>query len=80
MSQTAMSQTDSNLEKSLLIIDDDAPLRERLAKAMTKRGFNVSRTATKREREPTSIPAASTLMHSMCLGRDFFSLCDFFFM
>jgi two-component system response regulator RegA len=37
-----MSQTDNNLEKSLLIIDDDAPLRERLAKAMTKRGFNVS--------------------------------------
>jgi two-component system response regulator RegA len=37
-----MSQTNCTLEKSLLIIDDDAPLRERLAKTMTKRGFTVS--------------------------------------
>lgn len=37
-----MSQIDCNLEKSLLIIDDDAPLRERLAKTMAKRGFAVS--------------------------------------
>lgn len=37
-----MFQIDSNLEKSLLIIDDDGPLRERLAKTMTKRGFTVS--------------------------------------
>lgn len=37
-----MSQTDCTLEKSLLIVDDDAPLRERLAKTMTKRGFTVS--------------------------------------
>lgn len=27
--------------KNLLILDDDAPLRDRLAKAMTKRGFSV---------------------------------------
>lgn len=37
-----MSQVDNNLEKSLLIIDDDAPLRERLARTMAKRGFTVS--------------------------------------
>lgn len=37
-----MSQTDCTLEKSLLIVDDDAPLRERLAKTMGKRGFTVS--------------------------------------
>jgi two-component system response regulator RegA len=37
-----MFQTDCNLEKSLLIVDDDGPLRERLAKTMTKRGFIVS--------------------------------------
>ncbi len=28
-------------EKSLLIVDDDAPLRERLARAMEKKGFEV---------------------------------------
>jgi len=37
-----MSQMDCTLEKSLLIVDDDAPLRERLAKTMAKRGFTVS--------------------------------------
>jgi two-component system response regulator RegA len=37
-----MLQLHSELEKSLLIIDDDAPLRDRLAKAMTKRGFSVT--------------------------------------
>ena len=29
-------------EKSLLIVDDDNPFRERLARAMEKKGFNVS--------------------------------------
>ena len=29
-------------EKSLLIVDDDAPLRERLARAMEKKGFEVA--------------------------------------
>ena len=33
--------TVTQLDKSLLIIDDDLPLRERLAKAMEKRGFSV---------------------------------------
>mgnify|MGYP001163553678 CR=1 FL=1 len=28
-------------DKSLLIVDDDAPLRDRLARAMEKKGFNV---------------------------------------
>ena len=37
-----MLQPHSDLEKSLLIIDDDAPLRDRLGKAMTKRGFAVT--------------------------------------
>lgn len=42
MSETDNNLDPNNLEKSLLIIDDDAPLRERLAKTMTKRGFIVS--------------------------------------
>ena len=29
-------------EKNLLIVDDDAPLRERLARAMEKKGFEVT--------------------------------------
>ena len=29
-------------EKSLLIVDDDTPLRDRLARAMEKKGFKVS--------------------------------------
>ena len=29
-------------DKSLLIVDDDNPFRERLARAMEKKGFNVS--------------------------------------
>ncbi len=40
-----MMQNDSNLTiskgKSLLIVDDDNPFRERLARAMEKRGFEV---------------------------------------
>ena len=28
-------------DKSLLIVDDDAPLRDRLARAMEKKGFQV---------------------------------------
>ena len=30
------------VDKSLLIVDDDNPLRERLARAMEKKGFKVS--------------------------------------
>ena len=37
-----MYQTVCNLEKTLLIVDDNGPLRERLAQAMTKRGFRVA--------------------------------------
>ena len=29
-------------DKSLLIVDDDTPLRDRLARAMNKKGFNVT--------------------------------------
>ena len=29
-------------DKSLLIVDDDAPLRDRLARAMEKKGFKVA--------------------------------------
>ena len=38
--------------KSLLIVDDDNPFRERLARAMEKKGFEVtsSRKCTKRHR------------------------------
>jgi len=31
-------------ERTLLIVDDDAPFRDRLARAMQKRGFNVRQT------------------------------------
>ena len=30
-------------DKSLLIVDDDSPLRDRLARAMEKRGFKLGR-------------------------------------
>ena len=40
-----MQEKDNNLkeskEKSLLIVDDDNPFRERLARAMEKKGFKV---------------------------------------
>ena len=36
-------------EKSLLILDDDRPFRERLARAMEARGFNVVIAETVRE-------------------------------
>ena len=36
-------------DKSLLIVDDDAPLRDRLARAMERKGFNVSQAATIKE-------------------------------
>ena len=34
------------LNRSLLIVDDDAPFRDRLAKAMTQRGFEVETAAS----------------------------------
>jgi len=40
-----IGDTDAN-EKSLLIVDDDAPLRTRLARAMEDRGFSVSTAAS----------------------------------
>ena len=33
---------DDFADKSLLIVDDDAPLRERLSRAMEKKGFKVN--------------------------------------
>lgn len=36
-----MSKATGDFAKSLIIIDDDAPLRDRLAKSMIKRGFSV---------------------------------------
>jgi len=33
---------DADTDKSLLIVDDDAPLRNRLARAMERRGFHVT--------------------------------------
>ena len=43
MKNEAILQNLSDLEnKSLLIVDDDNPFRERLARAMEKKGFNVT--------------------------------------
>ena len=36
-------------EKNLLIVDDDAPLRERLARAMEKKGFEVTQAESVKE-------------------------------
>ena len=36
-------------DKSLLIVDDDSPLRDRLARAMEKRGFKVMQAASVKE-------------------------------
>ncbi len=37
-------------DKSLLIVDDDNPLRERLARAMEKKGFKVSQAESVKSR------------------------------
>ena len=36
-------------DKSLLIVDDDGPLRDRLSRAMEKRGFKVMQAASVKE-------------------------------
>ncbi len=36
-------------DKSLLIVDDDNPFRDRLARAMEKKGFNVIQAASVKE-------------------------------
>jgi two-component system, response regulator RegA len=36
-------------DKSLLIVDDDNPLRDRLARAMEKKGFQVSQAQNAKE-------------------------------
>lgn len=41
VSQPAADQIASSNDRSLLIVDDDQPFRERLAKAMERRGFDV---------------------------------------
>ena len=38
-------------DKSLLIVDDDNPLRERLARAMEKKGFKVAQADAGTEKE-----------------------------
>ena len=37
-----LKKLDDFVDKSLLIVDDDNPFRERLARAMEKKGFQVS--------------------------------------
>ena len=44
-----MRETPAPEEKSLLIVDDDRPFRERLARAMQARGFEVLIAETVRE-------------------------------
>ncbi|MBT5109760.1 MAG: DNA-binding response regulator, partial [Rhodospirillaceae bacterium] len=41
-----MLQTDGLADQTLLIVDDDAPLRNRLARAMESRGFIVTTAAS----------------------------------
>lgn len=41
MLATALKQTAHTMEKTLLIVDDDRPLRARLVRAMEQRGFAV---------------------------------------
>ena len=41
-----VQKTASLLDKSLLIVDDDNPLRDRLSRAMEKKGFKVMQAAT----------------------------------
>ena len=40
---------DDNSDRLLLILDDDKPFRERLGKAMDRRGFKVTSTETTAE-------------------------------
>ena len=40
--KTNMQKITDFIDKSLLIVDDDAPLRERLSRAMEKKGFKVT--------------------------------------
>ena len=43
MTETSIPKNISEFkDKSLLIVDDDGPLRDRLARAMEKKGFQVS--------------------------------------
>ena len=43
MTETINSnQVNNIIDKSLLIVDDDNPFRERLARAMEKKGFQVT--------------------------------------
>ena len=43
MTENITTKKNDNLQdKSLLLVDDDNPFRERLARAMEKKGFNVS--------------------------------------
>src|SRR4051812_3968511 len=48
-SLTKMSDLPLPEDKSLLILDDDRPFRERLARAMQTRGFDVRTAETVRE-------------------------------
>ena len=52
-------------DKSLLILDDDDPLRGRLARAMEKKGFQVKEAKTVAE----GLNIAKTASYSLCCGR-----------
>ncbi len=43
---TMVSAPDTLVDRTLLLLDDDAPFRTRLGRAMTQRGFSVSAVAT----------------------------------
>ena len=51
-------------DKSLLIVDDDNPLRDRLARAMEKKGFQVNQA----ESVEKGISQAKKCTSSVCCG------------
>ena len=53
-----MQQVDGVADQTLLIVDDDAPLRNRLARAMESRGFVVSTAASVAEGLGAAVGAA----------------------
>ena len=61
MNDSPIAQKSANLaDKSLLIVDDDNPFRDRLARAMTKKGYNVTQAESVKkgiEIVKSSIPA-----------------------
>src|SRR5262249_56195996 len=46
IAQASVARSAATVERSLLIVDDDAPFRQRLAQAMERRGYAVATAET----------------------------------